>query len=522
MRHTIKNFKSRQQKLSLITVLWLSLFGFLTIAVPVSAQRDPTETRVKLGLEDLKNALAKAKEFLAAFEHREAHEFLAKAEAAFKDAEAKYIRALTLNDIPLRNLLLKDALANIALAKSYLDRAVKLISELPLTRLRNTLAELMRRAEQAVLAQPNREAQRLVYQARKNQLDAERAAMRDPRRAFELYQIAIALVNKALSLVEGPRLNERARYEELEARARDAVETGGIPAARTVLDQAVKQGLAAEEAYRKGDTATSQKLYSGAIRLLLRAISLAMSGQSGKDRIRNDIALLQDLIQNAEQNIQANLDPRASLLLARARVLVREAEAAMARQQPLEAKWRLDLARNFVDKALRKADRGAINAENFAQRFNEALQELARDLEEVGGRVREAGKPEAAALVDLAASAYKAAENAGKQNRLVFGFQLIRLAQHLLLRAETMLRDSATASATDTPTRETVLQQLAQTETTAQEISNTGGLESCQNARAQAVELLKSSRAAFERGQMRLAVAILEVANDLIENCVRK
>jgi len=509
------------------------LLGLLTATLPVSAQTDLTEARVKTGLQELRDAIAKAREILAAFENREARDFLTKAEAAAKEAEAKYHRALTLNDNRLREALLKEALANLALGKTYVERALKLAFDVPLSRLRNHLAELIPRAEQIVLSQTNREAQRLVYQARKTQLEAERVAQRDPRRASELYQIAIALVEKAINLVQGRKpapdttpetalSRERERYEQLEKRGREAIETSKNTAAQLVFEQAQKQARTAQEAFRKGEVALAQQLYRGAIRLLLRAIDLSMSGRKSQDFGRHEVALLQDLIQTAEQETKENADPRASLFLERARALVREAEFALDQQQMQEAKWRLELARNFVDKAMRKADRGAVNAGNLAQRYNEALQELARDLEEVGAKTREANKAEAKQLVELAANAHKTAENAGRQNRLVIGFQLIRMAQHLLLRAETMLRDSSTPGETQTLTREALLQRWAQIENRAREISTTGDLDACQTVQAQALDMLKRSRAALDRGQIRLAVAIMEVANDLIENCARK
>lgn len=499
----------------------------LATAFPALAQPDANEGRVKVGLLELRDAIIKAKEIVARVDHREAQDLLNKAEALGKEAEAKYQRALTMNDRPLRDLLLKEALAQITLAKAYVERAMKLALDFPLYRLRNTFQELMRRAEQVVLNSNHSEAKRLAFQARKTHLEAERAVMRDPRRSVELYQIAIALIEKAISLVEGRKPSEvnsgisgeRERYENLKKRAIEVIDAGKNNAAQLVFEQAEKQARTAEDSFRKGEPAVAQQLYNGATRLLLRAINLAMVDRQSPDFGRNEVALLQEMIQNAEQETRDNADPRAALFLERARVLVREAETAMARQQPQETKWRLELARNFVDKAMRKTDRGAIKAENLAQRYNDALLELARDIEEIRSRSRETNKPEAMQLLELATNALKAAETAGKQNRPVIGFQLIRMAQHLLLRAETLLRDSSTGTAATMPARESVMQRLTQIETAVQEISNAAA---CETVRAQALEMLKRSREALERGQLRLAWIIAEVANDMIENCARQ
>jgi len=528
MPTTLKNLFSRRSRgAAILWLLWTCVFAN---SIPVLAQTDPTETRVKAGLQELKDAILKAREIVARVGHREARDLLSRAEALAKEAEAKYTRALTINDKELKKLLLNEALAKIALARTHVERAVNLALDFPLVRLRNTLQELMRRAEQVVLNSNHSEAKRLVFQARKTQLEAERAASRNPRRAVELFQIAIALAEKAINLVEGRKPSdtnsginrERERYENLKKRAIEAIDASKNNAAQLVFEQAEKQARTAEDSFRKGEIAVAQQLYNGATRLLLRAIDLAMVGRKGQDYGRNEVMLLQELIQTAEQETRDNAGPRAALFLERARALLREAEVAIERQQPAGAKWRLELARNFVDKAMRKVDRSTAKAENLAQRYNDALLELARDIEEVSARSREANKPEATQLLELATNALTAAENAGRQNRLVMGFQLIRMAQHLLLRAETMLRDSSADNAANAPAREAVLQRLTQVENALPEISNSGDAASCETVRTQALEMLKRSRAALERGQFRLALVIAEVANDMIENCARK
>jgi len=550
MNQSYQNLHSRLINPSFIAVLLLSFFALFATPVPVAAQ-DPLEASVKQGLLELHDAINRLRPSVAGLAScaklraNEVNLSLVKVETSRKAAEIKYNQALALdvNDSRLKNLrekLLAEALENITEGKNSLaglESAIKLALEALLSgisRQRNNVGELLLRAEQTVIGSGNRQAERLVYQAKKFQGDADQAVL---RRNFcytlSAYNSAINLLMDALKAVEGRRpmpdatpemviAREKERFENLAKRAGEAVETSKNSAALSVLEQAQKQARAAEEAFRKGEIVVAQQLYGGATRLLLRAIDLAMVGQKDRDFGRNEIALLQGLVQTAAQEINAGADPRASLLLQRARGLLNEAEAALGRQQPQEVKWRIELARNFVDKAMRKADRGAVTAENFAQRFNEALQVLARDIAEVGAKARDANKAEAQQLVELATNAYQAAENAGRQNRLVIGFQLIRMAQHFLLRAETLLRDSTTPNAANLPARETVLQRLTLLESALQEIPNEGGAESCETVRMQVAELIKRGRAALERDQIRLAIAITEVANDLIENCLNK
>jgi len=528
---------------------------------PVLAQGD-LASEVKQGLQDLNATLVKMRALVAtttACASREVQEVmgkLLKIEALRKEAERKYSQALNLNDGRAKELLLKDALKNIhdaTLLLGEVELAIKRAAEAllnSLSRHRANFEELVRRAEQIVIGSGNRQAERRVHralqQARKIQIDAERAALTgnpcNLLNAVNAYGRAINLLTEALRLVEGSRptpevtpettiTREKERFENIATRAREAVETNKSSAARAVFEQAQKQARAAEEAFRKGELVLAQQLYRGAARLLLRAIDLAMAGQKLQDYGRNEVALLQDLIQTAEQETTDGMTPREALLLERARALAGEAEAAIDRKQAQEAKWRIELARNLVDKVRRKAGSGAGTPENMEQRYEEVLQELARDIEDVRAKAREANHSEALQLVELAATAYRAAENAGQQSqparplrKLRLAFQLIRTAQYFLLRAETLLRESSPTAVVNAPTRSAVEQQILQLENSIQALrqeTQQDDPESCQAVAVQALEMSKRARAALERGETRVAFAIIEVAKDLIEPCVK-
>lgn len=527
---------------------YLSIFLFLLATSPVLAQ-DQLEASVKKGLEEIVDAQMKLRTNLPACETREPLRLLLLIEASRKEAEAKYRRALNANNGQMREFWFNRALEDIRQAKSHVaqaETALRLLMEallLKLNRQRNVFGELMRRAEQNVFGSKNRQAERLVNQAKKMQVEAERAALqRNICLATSGYEHANNSLREALKLVEGPlrtpeatlevTINrEKERYENLETRARDAIETSKNSSAALVFAQAQKQGRAAEEAWRKGEIALAQQLYRGATRLLLRAIDLALAGKNDQELGRNETALLQELIQAAEQEIQDNSDPRAALLLERARNLVREAEAAIERRQPQDVRWRLELARNFIDKAVRHANRSSENPANPGQRFNEALQELGRDIEEVRAKAREANKLEALQLVELAANAHQSAETAGRQSQTGRApqawrgaFQMIRAAQYFLLRAETMLRDASTPNTSNTPSRDAVAQRLNGLETNVQGILSNDTFKNqakCEMTVKHGMELIKRSRAALERGEVRLALSISEVANDLIEQCLK-
>lgn len=533
--------KSRLRLDVLLFLIAIFLFSATVMPPPVSAQETVLEGRVKKSLEELKNLLAQANEVLNVFEHREARDLLAKAFELYKKAEDQYNRALM--SAREREGLLNMAMGNINLARPLVQGAMRLSLGRQLVLLRNSLEELFRRAEQMVIASGNRDAERWLREAQKQKLEADRAmAAQNYGKAVASYNLAKSLAERALKLVEGARptpevtpettiTREKERYENIAARARETVETSKNSAARVVFEQAQKQARAAEKAFRQGEFVLAQRLYRGAARLLLRAIDLAMTGQQFQDYGRNEVALLQDLIQTAEQETKDSMTPREALLLERARTLAGEAEAAIERKQAQEAKWRIELARNLVDKVMRKAGRSVDTQENLARRYAEALQESARDIEEVRAKAREANHPEALLLVELAATAYRAAENAGQQSQparplrqLRLAFQLIRTAQYFLLRAETLLREPLPANVASAPTRAAVGQQLAQLENSIQVLRQApqqDDPESCQVVGIQAMQMSKRAQAALERGETRVALAIIEVINDLIEQCVK-
>jgi hypothetical protein len=495
------------------------------ISTPPARAQDPVEANVRRELEKLDQLLATAREVVAAYDNREARAHLHEAETLRQAAESKIKRGA---------LIL--ALADIKQATFHAEQAIRLALAGPLTRLRNHWEELLRRAEVTVVGSGHREAERLLQRARRSQTDAEAAfRLHGYAKAVQLYQNAISFLEQALKLVEGPRAvpvpnveREKERFHNLKERAREAMDTSKNPAALRVYQQALKQGEAAEQAFRRGDVATAQQLLHGAIRLLLRAIDLALAGQKGPQAMRHEVALLQDLIQSAEQDTKESPDPRAAILLERSRLLVREAEMAIERQQAQEVRWRLELARNFIDRAIRRADRSGEGLPSFEQRCEEALRELAQDLAEVGAKARETDKAEALQFVELATRAQMAAENACRLGRQAnrfrhyqFAFQFIRAAHYFLLRAETMLRESATANQ---PAREAVQQRLAQLDATLGEIRqdpSRADSELGEGLLQQVTELRERARAALERGHLNVASETIAVAFDLIRESIK-
>jgi flagellin-specific chaperone FliS len=514
-------------------ILFVIFLSVASISLQSAHAQEPIDA-ARRELQILDQLLAMAREVIAAYPSEEARNLLMKAEMLRKEAENKIGPGRPDRpDVGAALALIKQATA---LAKQAMAVALRN----PLQRLISTVELLINRADQIVAGSGNREAERLLRDAKKFMAEGE-SAMRgeSPYKAALLYERARISAEQALKLVEGRRPvtdmsldqvrdRERIRFDNLSDRAREAVEGQENPAAMRVLRQAFKQRDAAEEAFRRGDITTAQQLYNGAIRLLLRGIDLALNEQRGQGNVRQQAALLEDLIQAAERDLEASADTRAAMLLERARVLVREAQAAIERNQAQEARWRLELARNFIERAIRRAGPGAVSPLSFEQRCEEALQELTQDLGEVSSKAREANNVVATSLVEMAASAHKAADAACRQGQaaeaggrnFAIALQLIRTAHLFLLRAETLLRESPQ---TALPTRDAVAQRLTQVDAALGEMrqESASGGELSQTLLQQATQLRERARVALERGQLNVASETIAVAFDLIRESVK-
>jgi hypothetical protein len=417
------------------------------------------------------------------------------------------------------------ALAEINEGLRLAEMAVKAALESTLQRLRSQLEEKMRRAEIEVIGSGNRQAEQLLQRAKKKQSDAELALRAMAYlEAIQHLRLAIDLVDQSLKAVKGNRLNtasaedERKQFENLAARAREAVEAGANASARAIYEQAMKQARTAEEALRNGNTAMALQLYYGATRLLLRAIDLAGPNPvTSTSRLESELALLQDLIHSAEKQIDATSDSRGAMLIGRARVLAEEARRALERKNEPEAEWRLTLARRFVSKAMRAEARGS---KIFESRLDDELAQLGEDLKELDQRAREQENSDALELVALARLAAGKAERASEKGRPRVALQAVLAAQRFLANAETMLSKSGSRDLD----RNEVSQKLERLDASLQEVSQTvsaSGNEVALELLRQVTEIRDSAREAYNRGRLRVANESAGVALEMLQTVVK-
>jgi hypothetical protein len=511
-------------KTSLLRFL-LGLLLLVFAAETAHAQR-PSEVEVHTQRERLKQLLGTAREVLAAYPHDRAHELLIKAETLAKEADQKILAGH-----------LAPALAQIREAISLVEKAIKLALESPLLRLYNRVQELLQRAETEVLAGGNREAVRLVQEARKNKLLGEQAALRmQPLQTAQYFQAAITLLERALKLVgrnpggngDPADLVQRAReyylelLKQLEERQPQCRENVAV---RRLAQQAQKQIQFAEDALRRSDLAAAQRFFNNAVRLLLRALDLCAPDAALLDAgaLATELARVREALAAAEEQAAARNDARDRALLDWVRKLLLEAEADLAAQRLQRAQHRLGRARALLERVLRRKTEAPID---YQAQCETALEELAADLEDLQEELSAASNAQAQNLLELSAKAGAEAEKICRRKphtlQSVAAFRaLLRLAHQFLLQAETLLQDEAPAA---TQNQEALRQRLQQLAAALDEVRSSAG--SGQNSLAkvlvdQAADLSARAQAAFQRGQLYLSAELCNLAFDLLREALK-
>ncbi len=482
------------------------------------AAQDPATPVLNSELARLDRLLESARQVLRAYENKAGRDFLIKAEALRKEIDQKILQRK-----------LREALLLIREATAFAERAIKLGLEGPVQRLRAQLEELLRRAETEVLNSGNREAQRLLQEAKKNRDLGDQAGRLQNLKAVEYYQIAIALAERALKLAGGgassspAELLNRAReyYANLEAQARESLRNCPNPAAQRLYHQAQKQIQSAEESFRRGEFVLAQQFYNGATRLLLRAIDLCRpQGAQNAETLKKDLQVLRENINTAEEQAGSG-DPRARALLDWAQRLALEAEAAITTQQPLRALRRLERARFLVEKARRNANAAPVD---FKQQCELELQQLRNDLNAADEEIQAAENPEAQSLMDLArkaqAEAERACGRAGSSLHALAAFRMmLRMGHQFLLQAESLSQDGSANIA-----RNVLQQRLKELDATIIEVrSSVPGEQSgfAQILVVQAAGLRDRAQAAYQRGYFVVAMETSGMALDLLREALK-
>jgi len=499
------------------------LISLLLIASLAGAALAQSELGLRGELERLKALLETAAEVVQTFGGEEARKLLAEAETQRQRAEQAFGERRW-----------REANSRMIEARRLAEAAMELALRVPIQRLRTQLDELMRRAESEVIGSGNREAERLVQEARKNQQLGERALLDRSVRGVEQYRLAIALLERALRLVQGSTVAsppgeraERARQylAELAQRAQEGLQQCRRPMARQVYEQGLKQSRLAEEAFRRGEYLRAEKFFNGATRLFLRVIDLcpAVAAAADGDRLRSELNKLRDALASAEGGIvTASSRPGAAVLLDQARKLSREAEEALDQQRFHQAGRFIESGRNLVALATRS---GNVPATDFVKQCEAEVAQLQDELETVATEIEASSNDEARSMLELARRATATAERICQRPqhtlRSVAAFRLmVRVAEKFLLQAETLLQNTTAAA----PNQEALRQRLQELEATLNEVSrNLQGDESgfARILVDQGTELRRRAQTAYDAGQLHVAGETAALAFELLREALK-
>src|SRR3990172_2129898 len=332
------------------SLVFLLLFQLFANQV-VSAQKRDDLTRE---LQRLEREIERVGSVVALFNHEKATELVLRAKQLYDEA---------VDDA--QNKRFAAAEIKIRAAFALLERAAKIAIDTftgTINRLRSRLLELLRKADYLISKSNNKDAERLLNQAKKNQLAADDAvsAMKYAR-ALEHFRVAVNLAEQCIKMLEkSPSnttdviLDEKRKYENLLERAREIIENSQNSQAKQTYQNALIYAKDAENSYRNGRIVLARKLFNQSILLLLRAMDLASATTpAATDQTTDKFYRLRDMISQSRDEILQSNKPRAKLLFDRAVNLLNEAESAAREGRNQEAIWKVELAETFLRRAQR-------------------------------------------------------------------------------------------------------------------------------------------------------------------------
>lgn len=387
-------------------------------------------------LEQLNRDLERVRELVVSFDNLRAKQLVDSAEKLRNEA---------VSSIEHHEFLV--AAAKIKMANSLLEQAVKITLDEPVHRLYRRLEELMRQADHIVLGSHHKEAERILREAKTNQEAAKKAsAVKNFKRAVEHLRVAITLTERSIKLVQRSVdsirekfLKQKRRFESLRTRAQEIVEQSHDRRSKQIFHQAMKLASSAEEAFRNRNFELAQKFYNQSVLLLLRSMDIA-SGESPTVVDRSKIALnrLTHLIEDSRETIAKSNRPRAQKLSERAMRFKREAELALTEGRSHEALWKMDLAENMIQKALRIAK--GRPASHFTNKISQEIENTKKDITEFRKGMIQGSPRDVDVLINMSKFAISRAERAYTAGFKRLALENVLASQRFLAKAERIVK----------------------------------------------------------------------------------
>jgi HEPN domain-containing protein len=431
----------RQEKTMFRKLSTITIFLLVICLLPSQLVIGQTQREAENSLQRFNQRLEAVRELVSSFNNQRARDLVNRAETLRNEAVA----AGKKND-------LQTATAKLKMAFSFLDQAVKVTLEGPITRMRSQLEERLQNADQVILGSRNQQAQKLLQEAKANRDKAEQAvSAQQINKAVEYYRVALTLVNKAYTMVntrsniaavdshnpEDVLNEERRKFDNLRDRASDKVQASNDTRVKQTYDQALKLARSAEEAFRQGNLELARKFYNQSTLLLVRTVDLSSSVSANINRLELEVNRLRDLLDESEERIMQNPRPRARNLFERARRFFTEAENAARAGKTNSAVWKLRLTENMLKRAVAVAenkDKQAIEGRVLLEIENTRM-----EISDVRKKSSADSPQDAEILLRMAQQAIDNAEKAANSGFHRLALEAVLVSQRFLTRANRIL-----------------------------------------------------------------------------------
>lgn len=326
----------------------------------------------------------------------------------------------------------------------YLDLAIRTTLANSGNRMAEQINEMLWKAEQIVADCPNREAQRLFLDAKKNHETAlQKLNQGQIERGLEQMRIAYFLAEKVVKLCrqQSPDpvdkvIEEKERFEQLLARARQAVEISNDRRAQNHITQALKQADQAQKAYQKQNYTKSLDHLYKASRILWRAIEISKntSGKNPERRLQNELERLNASLSELEARTAGNR--KAAFLYRRAVKLRDEAQMALNTRRLKIARQKIHLAQAAVGRAHGFLGNTGPNGSSRLNRVNNELERLQEKLASQKDNTELINNPQAHQLLKMAEQNTILARQAIQEKNRAIALERILTAHQFLVRSE--------------------------------------------------------------------------------------
>lgn len=399
-----------------------------------------TEAELKRKYTAISDRLEFAQDILLSFPNPNARELLKEAEKLLKNARTLYDN---------QNYILANR--QMDSANRLILNAIRLILTNPIQSQRKKLKELLLFAEKIVTDSGNRKAEQSLYKARDHDSKATAAIQKNQYQlALEHIRLGIFMANQVIEMAKNQDqtirekvVEEEKRLGQLQQKAKDAVDTSKNPTALKLYQLAEKRIQKISQLIDKKNYSQAIDQYHQVTRLLLRVIDIANgSGQKSEITIYEDLARLDEMIENISDKISANdlqNNQRVTFLMDQLSAYQQNAHQALEDHQIDKARFHVQMGQRLLERALQIANRR--NQLNGASRLSDELRQLDQLIQEVEKMVSDSGNDEAQYMLNLAHAARERADFLMQRQRNQLALAAIANSNRMAFAAERLVSE---------------------------------------------------------------------------------